>query len=400
MGNYAPAVMLDDGTVHSPVGFLTETVRMDPNSGSLTLQQGRDITSNLGVFDIVIVPGATLASNVPALNAFNRAAQQWEAFVADPIFVTINADMAPLGSGILGSTGSVILFGGYSTLRNAMVADASNEADDGIATLLPASGSFTLPAGFGLDGNIQVTKANAKALGFANLDTSFGVSDASMTFSTNFNFDFDRSDGVTAGFFDFESVAAHEIGHVLGFVSDVDYIDFRLNQSQTAADVEPTTLDMFRFDDGGPNDPATSANFQTFPRSMVPGNAEVLDQISAGYGSIEVLFSTGTTQGDGRQASHWKDNLLLGIMDPTLAPQEISPITLNDLRAIDLIGYEITGVPECGSLALVLIGSLVTCGYSGRSPRLCATGSAHRYLHKCASLGRLMFDESDVGETE
>jgi len=49
-----------------------------------------------------------------------------------------------------------------------------------------------------------------------------------MTFNSEFNFDYDSSDGITAGYYDFETVALHEIGHVLGFVSVVDAIDYFL----------------------------------------------------------------------------------------------------------------------------------------------------------------------------
>jgi len=339
--------------------------------GSSDLQSGGTTTSNLGTFNIVIVPGAALAGNAAALAAFNRAADQWEDYIADPILVTVNANLAPLGVGILGQASSVGLFGSFNTIRNAMVADANDEADDAVATMLPTAAQFStfLPAGFGLDGNLQMTKANAKALGFANLDINFGVSDAQITFSSNFAFDFDNSNGVSAGQYDFESVAAHEIGHALGFVSDVDYVDFLRSQNQVANDVSPTTLDLFRFDDGAANDPTTLANFTTEPRSMVPGNVEHFDQISdADGGAIEVLFSTGVSQGDGRQASHWKDNLTLGIMDPTLATTEISSINGNDLRVFDLIGYEIVQVPEPGTLALVLIGGLLAMGSRRRWP--------------------------------
>ncbi|MEI6357170.1 MAG: hypothetical protein WCP53_08705, partial [Verrucomicrobiota bacterium] len=65
-------------------------------------------------------------------------------------------------------------------------------------------------------------------------------------------------------------------------------------------------------------------------------------------------FSTGLTQGDGRQASHWKDNLGLGVMDPTLAAQEIEAISLLDLRAFDLIGYDLAPVPEPTTWAAII----------------------------------------------
>ena len=168
---------------------------------------------NLGAFDIVIAPGVTLAGNVAALAAFNRAAQAWEARISDPITITITADLAALGAGIIGSTSSVTLQASYTTIRNSMVADSSDEADDAIVGSLPTAGQFlaTIPSVpvSSLDGNVLVTKANAKALGFLGLDVSFGISDASITFSTNFSFDFDNSNGVGLGLMDFETVAAH-----------------------------------------------------------------------------------------------------------------------------------------------------------------------------------------------
>ncbi len=93
----------------------------------------------------------------------------------------------------------------------------------------------------------------------------------------------------------------------------------------------------------------------------LPGATGMLDQIAnVGSEQTEILFSTGVDFGDGRQASHWKDNLNLGIMDPTAAPGELLVLRPNDLRAMDLIGYEIQAVPEAGSLTLLVIGSVLS----------------------------------------
>jgi hypothetical protein len=69
------------------------------------------------------------------------------------------------------------------------------------------------------------------------------------------------------------------------------------------------------------------------------------------------LFSTGRANGDGQQASDWKDNLGIGIMDPTLAAGELALITMNDLRAFDAMGY--TLVPEPATGAALLLGGLI-----------------------------------------
>lgn len=49
--------------------------------------------------------------------------------------------------------------------------------------------------------------------------------DGSITFNSKRTFDFDPSNGITAGQFDFVGTATHEIGHVLGFISGVDILD-------------------------------------------------------------------------------------------------------------------------------------------------------------------------------
>lgn len=359
-------VRVDDGIVQTPVTYDTATASMPSSAEGSNLAAYGVSNNNLGTFDIVIVPSAALSGNAAALAAFNQAAQQWESVIADPITVTINADFSALGPGILGSTGSVLLSGSFNNIRGQMVTDAADESDDGIVASLPTAAQFSafVPAGFAFDGNVYGTKANLKAMGFAGLDGAFGATDANIAFSTLFSFDFDRSNGITAGQFDFEGVATHEIGHALGFISAVDDVDFVL--PGTTNQLEPTPLDLFRFRDNTANDPATPAQFTTFPRSMVPGATEMFDQINPGGGAdIEVLFSTGKDFGDGQQASHWKDSLSLGIMDPTAAPGELLVLRLNDIRSMDLIGYEIA-VPEAGSLSLLLVGGVLTLAWRRR----------------------------------
>jgi hypothetical protein len=96
------------------------------------------------------------------------------------------------------------------------------------------------------------------------------------------------------------------------------------------------------------------SDFTTAARNLVPGDAAIFDDLIS-----ELAFSTGTSNGDGRQAGHWKDNdlsgTLIGTMDPTLASGTFVPVGLNDLRALDLIGYDITTAPV--PPALYLFGS-------------------------------------------
>jgi len=318
-----------------------EDVVDDPVLPDAGQGSARALSASSG-FDIVIVPGSALAANQDALDAFNRAATQWKRYIKDPITVTVNADLAPLGAGILGSTIPFFLRAGFDAAVNNIRNDAASEPGDGIVASLPGASTFTafVPTGFGISGNIRSAKSLLKAAGFTGLDGQFGASDGSITFSTNFPFDFDNSDGVSLGAFDFETVAAHEIGHLLGFTSAVDIVDSGLNSGQTFP-IPTNPFDLFRFQDDLPgSDPATPAEFGVNAREFRPGQVAIFDDTET-----EVMVSTGLTQGDGRQASHWKANeltgTLLGLMDPTLGFGEKATVTLKDLRALDLLGWDI-----------------------------------------------------------
>lgn len=63
-------------------------------------------------------------------------------------------------------------------------------------------------------------------------------------------------------------------------------------------------------------------------------------------------FATGQIHGDGRQASHWKDNLGIGIMDPTVSSGEFLSISALDTEAMDVIGWDLADAPEPGTMAL------------------------------------------------
>jgi len=302
--------------------------------------------SSAFAIDIVIVPSASLSANPAALAAFNRAAAQWESRLSDPITVTINGDIAPIGVPTAQTSGAVILRT-YNNVRDLMVADALDEGfDDLIVASLPPYDTFTatLPDGSSLNGGMTATKANLKALGVEGLDTQFGVSDATITFNSFVAFDYDNSNGVSGGRKDFESAAVHELGHALGFGSTVG----------ATGTILPRPLDLFRFQDGEPDVDPTTDTFGTTPRSLVIDGVPMFDD-----GTNEWAMSSVT---DGWQASHWKDDAItgtyLGIMDPTLPVAHMESITNADLRAFDLIGYEVTTAPEPGSLSALTLGAV------------------------------------------
>ncbi|MBF0359338.1 MAG: NF038122 family metalloprotease [Magnetococcales bacterium] len=294
-----------------------------------------------------------LADN-DARNAFTRAADQWSAIFTDDITIEFDAvwQSYGVGSTTLGSAASDSYLQDFDTMRNAMEADGADESDDGITAYLPTAAQFaapTLEAGDAISTvGIYMQEATLKALGY---DTSaFPNPDSTLTFNSDYTWDYDNTDGVTALTMDFETVVAHEIGHALGFTSTVDIFDY--NAAVTYA-IKP--LDFFRFGPGA--DPSTNAEFTTFPRDLTPGNAAFFDDISG----TTYLFSTGKNDGDGQQASHWKDNLSIGLMDPTLDWATYYGISASDIRALDLIGfdYEVpTPLPATAPLFAFGLGAL------------------------------------------
>src|SRR5437660_9611884 len=115
-----------------------------------------------------------------------------------------------------------------------------------------------------------------------------------IAFNSNFQFDFDPSDGITGNTLDFDAVATHEIGHALGFTSNVG--DRELNRTFP---VWLSVWDLFRFRPG-----TTVSTFPTANRILSSGGTQ--DYF---FGGSDLGLSTGRADGSGgdqSQASHWK----------------------------------------------------------------------------------------------
>ncbi|MDA7888754.1 NF038122 family metalloprotease, partial [Akkermansiaceae bacterium] len=303
-----------------------------------------------------------------ALAGFQDAAAIWENFLTDTMVVNLdirfdgrNFDNSPMAPTTLGSALRVAEVHSYAAVKGALIADTLSANDATATSNLPAGSSLSFLTndantsavitdnnGSGNNNFLDVNRANAKALGL--LSGNPADNDASIAFNNSFSWDFDQSDGVGAGLQDFVGVATHEIGHALGFRSGVDAVDATHGAGPSApTDLNGlavhTVLDLFRYSAAGQLNYATGGA----PYYSIDGGATNL-----------ALFSTGSFNGDGRQASHWKDNLAIGLLDPTANPPgQLNLLSQLDIDAIDAIGYDLNLIPEPSSalLALVALGA-------------------------------------------
>jgi hypothetical protein len=325
--------------------FFTER---DPN---IQLRQithvGEQITAQQTGLTIILRATAQLEANATAKAAFIAAAARWEAIIHNPITIIIDVDFGPTrfgvpypGSDVLGATSSQRTGDSLNFLdtRTRLIAGASSAAETSLYNTLP-SGEVTTD--IGPTEGVLAPSALFRAIGALpavadpiNEQASLG-SPPGIGFNSAFTFDFVPDDGITTNTTDFDAVAVHEIGHVLGFSSMVGS-----KESTPSEPVFVTVLDMFRFRPG-----TTLGSFSTAQRILSSGGEHRFFG-----GAAELGLSTGRpngSAGDGRQASHWKDDQLsgthIGIMDPTIARGEREVITSNDVAAYNLLGFNTEG---------------------------------------------------------
>jgi hypothetical protein len=325
-------------------------------------------------FTINLNPAANMTQE--SQDGFRAAADFWESQIIDDVEVNIDIDFRTLAPNVLGSARSFRETVGVADYFTNLTADATSRDDLAAIANLPtlgANGSIAFRtqtntestiassrAVISLDNDtsgsdslnnrfLSVNRANLKAVGLFAADSA--SVDAEIAFSDSFSWDFDRTDGISSGAQDFVGVAIHEIGHALGFVSGVDTVDFAIeNQDNRRFDLDRSPVfsawDMFRYSD---DDGILDLSVGTDSYFSLDGGETNL-----------AFYSTGSTNGgDGRQASHWKDGLGLGIMDPTAAPPgNLNIVTDLDLMAFDVMGWDlaVTAVPEPSSG--LLLGSV------------------------------------------
>jgi hypothetical protein len=316
--------------------------------------------------------------------SMTAAAAKWSGSLFDPITIKITVDLDPtLPSSVFAAAFAAKVPTLYTSVSGALATDALSALDTtAVSSLQPGPHLEALthdtsvitspspeirlsggPASDVWNTTLAVPRPNLKALGLlAPTDGAPGADGLLAINPAAFSlFDYTRIDGIMPGFFDFTGIAIHELGHLLGFSSGVDEIDFAGdgapgNPTDLSDDAIFTVLDLYRYHPdslAAPSQPGTGAvnDWRFGPGS--PFATKPYFSVDAGA-TIIAAFATGAEHGDGDQASHFSSGVA-AIMDPGFPPGILADPTTIDVAAMDAIGYDT--VPE-PSTALLLVSVL------------------------------------------
>lgn len=212
----------DGGTASSTLDISTSraskttTGTKSTTDTTTTTTSGTNSTSKL----VINISWDSSVSSAPSgfTTAVMNAAQYLESQISDPVTINIAVGYGEvggqtLGSSTLGASGSYEYAYSYSTIVNALKANATTSIDQNVLTYLG-----TTPP---VNGNFYLTSAQAKSLGLIG-STNSGI-DGFAGFSSSLPFTYNDANGVASGTYDFNGTVIHEFTEIMGRVMDVGY---------------------------------------------------------------------------------------------------------------------------------------------------------------------------------
>ena len=248
----------------------------------------KGLTAESANAGLTIILRATDQLNAPenaqAKQAFIAAAAKWETLIQDPITIAVDVDYGTTffgdpfsGPNVIGATESPQYFieNNYPDIRARLVSHAPvGSAERTLANALPAT---TVPTDIGNIDTVLVTSPFCALWGhWAQVmkTTRHRLRHRELVSTRHSDSTSIPAMASTPNDTDFDAVAVHEIGHLLGFSSQVG--DQELNPGSSPG---ITIWDLFRFR------PATAnlGNFATAQRILSSGGTQV--QFSGGAGA-------------------------------------------------------------------------------------------------------------------
>ncbi len=299
-------------------------------------------------------------------DAFNTVASLFDAEFGTPITVKIgvswgNLNGRALPSGDIGAS-LIPLLGPFQYTDIAGVGGAfqgiASPADTVLTSVianLPTVDPSHLDA-------YQVPYAEAQAFGY--LAVNIRLDSGFIGFKSGTKFDFNPADGITAGYYDFQGLAAHEIAEVLG-----RYSGLPSSGSATYA----TPYDLLRYTAAGVNSFSSSAhayfsvdggktNLGNFNYS---GGGDRGDWLTGAPDSFNAYFGTGVAEPLSGNDLMVLDALGYGSWNPTQPGGGFPTTTFGQ-------GSGFTSVPEPAAWAMMLVGFGLVGG-GARRVRIAAT---------------------------
>lgn len=270
----------------------------------------------------------------------------FQATFQDPI--TVNIIFKDMNSG-LGQSEFQVSDIPYSTFLAAVGAD-STSADDATAFSRLAASPLNPVTG---TGDIIAKSANLKALGIFGPNTA---SDGTISLNTSILNIF-RTGPQDPNFYDLQAVASHEIDEILGLGST---LGLNFQAPDTRMNNVPSPEDFFRYDNTGNRSfTASTSAVSYFSIDGVALLAQFNNTGFADYGDWANAGSPRVQDGFGNPGAQ-----------PNLGVE---------IRALDVIGYNLVSVPEPSTWLLVFTGLLTGMIYRTRQRILQPVTVAARY---------------------